>query len=441
MNSRDKAECQRRRKHLMEVMAPGSIAVLASASHTVRNRYVTHPFRQDSDFYYLTGFEAPGACLVLIPDRATARTVFFCAEQDAKNRVWHGAQIGPDDAIQDLGVDDAFPMEDIDDILPGFLEGRERIYTNFGHQKDFDNRLLGWLEHLSDDQDAGSRSHHSLSDLSYLLHEQRLIKSAYEQRLLRRAADISAKAHNRAMRWVKPGAYEYQLDAEIQHEFAMAGARRAAYTSIVASGKNNCVLHYTANNSIFQAGDLVLVDAGCEFHYYASDISRTYPISGHFLPAQRTLYDLVLQAQLAAIAEIYPGNAFHQSHDAALKVLRDGLVALGIITSPEDDISGWFMHRTAHWLGIDVHDVGDYRIGSQWRTLEPGMVMAVEPGLYFHRDDERVAPKWRGIGIRIEDMVLVTKSGNHVLSEAAIKNPDEIEAWMNGGQKGLFSAR
>ena len=430
MNTREQAEFKRRRNRLMELMAPGSIAILGAAQQTVRNRYVSHPFRQDSDFFYLTGFDIPDAFLVLIPERETAQTIFFCAEHDAKNRMWHGAQIGPDEAIASLGVDDAFPIEDIDDILPGLLETKTRIYANLGHHDNFDHKLMAWLEGTDTDADNG-RTQHRLSDLSYLLHDLRLIKSANEQKMIRTAAAISARAHNRAMQWVKPGAWEYQLDAELQHEFAMAGARRAAYISIVASGKNNCVLHYTANNSQFRSGDLVLVDAGCEYQHYASDISRTYPISGTFSAAQRAIYTLVLEAQCAAIAAIVPEAGFSESHDAAYRVFAAGLMRLGITDSLDADLSPWFMHRTSHWLGLDVHDVGEYRIDKQWRTLEPGMVLAVEPGLYFQPDDTRIAAKWRGIGVRIEDMVLVTKTGHEVLSADAIKDPDAIEHWMN----------
>lgn len=425
------SEFKRRRSALLSIMEPGSIAMVPSAVLSIRNRYVTHPFRQDSDFYYLTGFKHPGACLVLIPGRDSGESILFCPEVTDQTVMWHGEHISPENAPDILAVDDAFPIEDIDDILPGLLETRQRIYCNMGHQPDFDTRLLNWIEQLD------SKKSGEFSDLSYLLHEQRLKKSTREQASIRKAAKISAKAHNRAMKAVHPGLYEYQLDAEIQHEFAMSGARRAAYISIVASGINACTLHYMENSKKMQDGELVLVDAGCEFDYYASDITRTYPVSGVFTDAQRTLYDLVLKSQLAAIEQIIPGNSFEQSHDAAYKAIYNGLVAEGIIETGFD-IKDWFMHRTAHWLGMDVHDVGDYRIGNTWRMLEPGMVMAVEPGLYIPQNEIRVAPKWRGIGIRIEDVVLVTKNGNEVLSEDAIKDPGEIERWMNHGQASLF---
>jgi len=398
---------------------------------SIRNRYVSHPFRQDSDFYYLTGFKYPGACLVLIPGRETGETLLFCPEVTEDSIIWHGEQISPENAPEVLAVDDAFPIEDIDDILPGLLEASKRIYCNIGHQPDFDQRLLHWIEQLDESRKG------ALSDVSYLLHEQRLIKSTKEQANIKKAAKISAQAHNRAMKAVHPGLYEYQLDAEIQHEFAMSGARRAAYSSIVASGINGCTLHYMENSKKMQAGELVLVDAGCEYDYYASDITRTYPVSGVFTEPQRVLYDLVLKSQLAAIEQIIPGNSFEQSHDAAFKSIKSGLIEAGVITS-STDIKDWFMHRTAHWLGMDVHDVGDYRIGDTWRMLEAGMVMAVEPGLYIPPNDTRVAEKWRGIGIRIEDVVLVTKTGQQVLSEDAIKDPWKIEQWMNQGQGSLF---
>lgn len=431
MKPSDQSEFRQRRKNLMAMMDPGAIAMIPSAAQTIRNRYVPHPFRQDSDFYYLCGFAHPGACLVIIPGRAAGETILFCHENTEKNLMWHGNQIEPHNAPEMLGIDDAFPMEDIDDILPGLLENKTRIYCNLGHQPDFDERLLGWIS-VQDE----SRSE-DISNLAFLLHELRLIKSQKERKLLSKAGKISAKAHNRAMKMVRPGMYEYQLDAEIQHEFAMSGARRAAYTSIVASGENACILHYTDNDKKMATGELVLVDAGCEYQYYASDISRTYPVSGVFTTDQRTIYDLVLKAQKAAISQIQPGNSFEQSHDAAFKVIQEGLKALKIC-GKKGDISKWFMHRTSHWLGMDVHDVGDYRIGDQWRVLEPGMVMAVEPGLYFHPKDDSVLPCWRGIAIRIEDMVLVTKDGPEILSKDAIKEPQEIECWMNNGQSSLF---
>lgn len=435
-------EFKRRRQRLMAMMEPGSVALIPSANQVVRNRYVTHPFRQDSDFYYLCGLDQPGACLVLIPDRVSGESILFCKETNEHSRIWHGEQIGPDDASALLGTDDAFPIEDIDDIIPGLIEECSRIYCNLGHETDFDQKLMDWLSQLNTKRTASVAdeliNQQNIADLSFLLHEQRLIKSTKEQGNIKKAGVISSRAHNRAMKMVRPGLFEYQLDAEIQHEFAMSGARRAAYSSIVASGVNSCTLHYMDNTRKMKAGELVLVDAGCEYNYYAADITRTYPVSGIFSVEQRAIYDLVLKSQKAAIAQVKPGNSFNMSHDAAYQVIIDGLIKLGITSKSKSDIKSWFMHRTAHWLGMDVHDVGEYRIGDQWRMLEPGMVMAIEPGLYFQKDETRIDPKWRGIGIRIEDMVLVTKDGNQVLSSDALKEPGDIEQWMNNGQKSLF---
>lgn len=430
-------EYARRRKALMELMEPDSIAIVASAPERLRSRDTDYPYRQDSDLHYLSGFDEPSAVLVLIPKREHGEYVLFCRERDAERETWDGYRAGPEGACQDYGADDAFPIDDIDDILPGLIEGRERVYYAMGKDRDFDGQVMSWINTIRAKVRSGAHPPGEFSDLSHFLHDMRLIKSAAEQRIMKEAGAISARAHCRAMGFCKPGAMEYQLEAEILHEFAMAGARYPAYNTIVGGGKNGCILHYVDNNAALRNGDLVLIDAGCELEYYAADISRTFPVNGRFSPEQRSLYELVLRAQQAAIDVIKPGSHWNLPHEMSVEILTRGLVDLGLLTGSVEELieagayRAFYMHRVGHWLGLDVHDVGDYKIDGQWRALEPGMVMTVEPGLYIAPDNEQVAKKWRGIGIRIEDNVLVTKDGCEVLTSGVPKDPDEIEALMN----------
>lgn len=429
-------EYARRRKALMDLMEPNSIAIVPAAPERTRSRDTEYLFRQDSDLHYLSGFDEPGAVLVLVPGRAHGETVLFCRDRDLEREIWDGYRAGPDGACQDYGADDAFPIDDIDDILPGLIEGRERLYYGMGKDRDFDSQIMDWVNTIRAKVRSGASPPGEFLDLSHFLHDMRLIKSAAEQRIMRAAGEISARAHTRAMNYCQPGVMEYQLEAEILHEFAMAGARHPAYNTIVGGGKNGCVLHYIENSAALKNGDLVLIDAGCEFEYYAADITRTFPVNGRFSSEQRALYDLVLKAQLAAIDIIKPGNHWNAPHELSVQILTEGLVELGLLEGSVDELieSGayktFYMHRVGHWLGMDVHDVGDYKIDGQWRVLEPGMVLTIEPGLYVAPDNEQVAKKWRGIGIRIEDDVLVTKDGCEVLSAGAPKTADEIETLM-----------
>jgi len=431
-----KTEFARRRKNLMALMEPNSIAIIPSAREQVRSRDTEYPFRQDSDFYYLSGFTEPDAVLVLIPRRRHGQFVIFCREKDPGLELWHGYRAGPEGVCDRYAADDAFPTADIDDILPGLIEGRERVYYSMGRSAGFDRRIMGWVNSIRGKEASGAVPPGEFTDLDHMLHELRLYKSAAEIRLLRRAGDITARAHQRAMRACRAGMYEYQLEAELQHEFAVSGARHPAYPSIVGSGNNGCIMHYLENAAKMRDGDLVLIDAGCELEYYASDVSRTFPVNGCFSRDQRALYELVLRAQLAAIAQIKPGNHWNQPHDASVRVMTEGLVELGLLKGRVDSLikreayRTYYMHRVGHWLGLDVHDVGDYRLGEEWRLLEPGMVMTVEPGLYVSAHNTKVAKKWRGIGIRIEDDVVVTEQGCEVLSSAAPKTIEEIEALM-----------
>ena len=432
----DRKECQRRRKRLMDMIGSDSIAILPTASVYIRNRDVEFPFRPDSDFYYLTAYPEPEAVAVLIPDRADGEYILFCRERDEEMESWHGRRAGLEGALEIYGVDDAFPIEDMDDILPGLIEGHDRIFYNMGNDQNFDQRVLGWVNQIRGKARAGVVAPAEFISLNHFLHDMRLYKSRHEIKLMRQAARISASAHKRAMQTCKPGMREYQIEAELTHEFIRNGARAAAYPSIVGSGANGCILHYTENQDEVSEGDLILVDAGAEYQGYASDITRTFPASGKFSTAQRQAYDLVLAAQLAAIEQVKPGNHWIDPHDAAVRVLTEGMVELGILKGdPEElikdqDYTKYYMHRTGHWIGMDVHDVGDYKLDGEWRMLEAGMVMTIEPGLYLPAGMRGLPKKWWNIGIRIEDDVLVTKEGYDILSKDAPKVIDEIEELM-----------
>jgi len=430
-----KKEYARRRTTLMGLMGVNSIAILPAAREKIRSRDTEYHFRQDSDFYYLTGFDEPDAVLVLLPERPHGEYVLFCRDRDPAKEIWDGYRAGPDGACEKFGADDAFPIDDIDEILPGLLEGRERMYYSLGRDADFDGRLMSWVDGLRAQASSGAYPPGDFLDLDHLLHDMRLFKSAAEQKVMQRAGEISSLAHRRAMQSCQPGMMEYQLEAELLHEFAVNGARHAAYTTIVGGGKNSCILHYIDNSEVLRSGDLVLIDAGCEYKGYASDITRTFPVNGKFTPAQKALYEVVLAMQEAAIEVIKPGNHWDEPHEVSVRVATSGLVRLGILAGDVDELIAcgaykkFYMHRVGHWIGLDVHDVGDYKVGEQWRVLEPGMAMTVEPGLYIAPNDESVARKWRGIGIRIEDDVVVTKTGYHLLTNAP-KTVNEIECLM-----------
>lgn len=432
----DSSEYARRRQQLMAAMSPNSIAIVPSAPLTTRNRDVEHPFRQDSDFYYVSGFAEEHAVLVLVPGREHGEYVLFCQEKIKEQEIWTGRRVGPEAAPEVLGADDAFPITDIDDILPGLLEGKDRIYASLGVRQDFDHQLMQWVNHIKTQVRNGATPPREFSALDHLLHEMRLIKSDAEIAVMKEAAEVSAEAHKRAMQMVKPGMMEYQLEAEILRTFMAAGSRWPAYPSIVGTGDNACILHYTQNTEEIKDGDLILIDAGCELDYYAADITRTFPANGKFSDPQKELYQLVLDAQIAAIEQVKPGNHWNQPHEAAVKVLVDGLLELGLLEGDADEIikeekyRQFYMHKTGHWLGMDVHDVGEYRIDGEWRELEPGMVLTIEPGLYISPDDETVDEQWRGIGIRIEDDVVVTKEGCQVLTVDVPKAIDAIEDLM-----------
>jgi Xaa-Pro aminopeptidase len=420
----------------MALMEPNSIAIIPSAREQVRSRDTEFPFRQDSDFFYLCGFTEPDAVLVLVPGRKHGQFVMFCRDRDMSMELWHGFRVGPEGACESFSADDAFPIGDIDEILPGLIEGRDRVYYSMGRSTKFDQQIMAWVNQIRSKEAFGAVPPGEFNDLDHMLHDQRLIKSAAELRLMRRAGQITAQAHSRAIRYCRPGMYEYQLEAEILHEFASHGARHPAYSSIVGSGSNACVMHYVENSSKMRSGDLVLIDAGCEFEYYAADVTRTFPVGGTYSKEQRALYEVVLAGQLAAIDAIKPGNHWNQPHDASVRAVTEGLVKLGLLKGSVSKLIArgayrdFYMHKAGHWLGLDVHDVGDYRVADEWRMLEPGMVMTVEPGIYISPDNTLVAKKWRGIGIRIEDDVIVTAEGRDVITSGVPKTVEEIEAMM-----------
>ncbi len=429
-------EYKRRRKHLMQIMGEDAVAILPAALVRMRNRDAEFQYRQDSDFHYITGFDEPEAVVVLVPGREHGEYILFCRENDKKMETWNGLRAGQDGAIEKYAADDSFPIDDIDDILPGLLENKEKVYYTMGVHPDFDQRVIKWVNRLREQSRMGVHTPGEFVSLDHQLHDMRLYKSAAEIKVMRKAAEISAEAHIRAIQFCKPGKYEYQLEAELLHHFMQHGARSPAYSSIVGGGKNGCILHYVENSESLKDGDLVLIDAGAELECYAADISRTFPVNGKYSKEQRILYDIVLTAQLAAIEQVKPGNHWNDPHEAAIKVITQGLIDVGILKGKletnieKETYKDFYMHRTGHWLGMDVHDVGDYKVDDEWRVLEPGMVLTVEPGLYISADHESVAKKWHNIGIRIEDDVLVTKDGHEVLSKDAPKDPDEIEALM-----------
>ncbi len=432
-------EFKRRRRFMMEEVGEGNIAIVAGATEKNRNRDVDYPFRQDSDFYYLTGFAEPNSVAVFIPGRLQGEYLLFCSEFDAQKALWEGTHAGLEGAVKVYGADDAFPIEDLDDILPGLLENKARVFYPMGRDSELNHHILEWVNTLREKSRSGIQVPGEFVSLEHVLHEMRLFKSSQELTWMRQAAEISTKAHKRAMRSCQSCQYEFQIEAELIHEFMFHGLRSPAYPSIVASGANACVLHYTENSSRLQSGDLLLIDAGAECNYYAADITRTFPVSGRFSQPQKLLYQLVLDAQLAAIDQVKPGIPWNYSHDIAIEVLTKGLVDLGILSGAiaelieEEAYKPYYMHRIGHWLGMDVHDVGDYKLDGQWRVLESGMVLTIEPGLYIPQEDTSVAPQWRGIGIRIEDDVLVTENGCEVLTDAAPKSIQEIEALMQVG--------
>ena len=431
MNSK---EFLKRRKQLMRMVGTGGIAILPSAPVRLRSRDVEYRFRQDSDFYYLTGFAEPDAVAVLVPGRDKGEYVMFCRDRDSGKELWDGSRAGPKGAIERYAADDAYPIDDIDDILPGIMEPCSSVYYTIGAYGDFDRRMTEWVKSLRSRNARGTHTPDEFVALDHLLHDMRLYKSRAEISAMRRSAKIAVSAHQRAMTRVQPGMFEYEVEAEYVHEFRRHDAADS-YIPIVGAGANACTLHYVENNAQLVDGDLLLVDAGCEYDYYASDVTRTFPVNGKFTPVQREIYEIVLEAQLAAIEKTRIGNHWNDPHDAAVRVITRGLKKAGLLQGSlpklirQGAYQEYFMHRTGHWIGMDVHDVGDYKVGDEWRLFESGMVTTVEPGIYLPAS-RKVPARWRNIGVRIEDDVAVTNSGPDVLSKGLVKEPDDIESLM-----------
>jgi Xaa-Pro aminopeptidase len=408
----DRKEFARRRRQFMRMIGKEAIAILPAAPVRHRNGDVEYAYRQDSHFYYLSGFPEPDAVVVLVPGRPQGEYLLFVRERDALRESWDGARAGTEGAVEQHGADDAFPIEDIDEILPGLMEQRSQIYYSMGTHLDFDPRILSWVNALKAQSRQDSGGLQEFVALNHVLDDMRLYKSRAEQGSLRRAAQIAVGAHRRAIRFARPGRMEYEVMAEVLHEFRSNNAD-ISYHPIVGGGANACVMHYRDNDQPLCDGDLLLLDAGCEHDYYASDITRTFPVSGKFTAVQRAVYEVVLEAQLAAIDKVRSGNHWNQPHEAAVRAVTQGLVKLGLLKGSTPKLIKdqaylpFFSHRTGHWLGLDVHDVGDYKVGGEWRVLEPGMALTVEPGIYI-RPSPRIPKEFWNIGVRIEDEVLVT---------------------------------
>jgi len=431
----DRKHFARRRQQLMQAAGEGSILILPAAPERVRSRDTHYPYRQDSDFWYLTGCDEPEAVLALVPGRKHGEAILFCRERDLQREAWDGSRLGPEGAVAALGLDDAYPIADIDDILPGLLEGRRRVHYHLGRDADFDLKLIGWINRVRAQVRQGAQPPQEFLELGHLLDELRLFKSADEIRMMQKAADISIEAHRAAMRAARVGMHEFELQAELEYVFRKHGAQ-PAYASIVGSGANACVLHYRDNAAKCRDGELVLIDAGAECAGYAADITRTFPANGRFSKQQRALHTLVCAAQAAALAQARPGVPYEAGHDAAVATLAEGLLSLGLLKGTLEkviangDYKRFYRHKTGHWLGLDVHDVGEYRIDGASRLLEPGMVFTIEPGVYIPPDDTSVAAHWRGIGIRIEDDVLITREGHRVLTAALERSAADVEGLM-----------
>jgi Xaa-Pro aminopeptidase len=415
-------EFARRRRQFMRMIGKDAIAILPAAPVRHRNGDIEYAYRQDSHFYYLSGFPEPEAVAVLIPGRPQGEYLLFVREHDAVRETWEGERAGTEGAVTRYGADDAFPIADIDEILPGLIEQRSRIFYSMGTHPDFDPRTLSWV--------SGLRNKEFVA-LAHVLDDMRLYKSRAEQSNLRRAAQIGMGAHRRAMRFARPGRMEYEVMAELLHEFRSHNAD-ISYHPIVGGGANACVMHYRDNDQALRDGDLLLLDAGCEHDYYASDITRTFPVGGRFTSTQRAVYEVVLEAQTAAIDKVRPGNHWNQAHEAAVRTVTQGLVKLGLLKGrvprliKDQAYLPFFNHRTGHWLGIDVHDVGDYKVGGEWRVLEAGMALTVEPGIYI-RPSPKIPREFWNIGVRIEDDVLVTDGAAEVLTAALEKTAEAIE--------------
>jgi Xaa-Pro aminopeptidase len=424
-----------RRARLAASMRAG-VAIVPTSPERARNRDAHYPYRFDSYFYYLTGFREPEAVLAIVAG-AVPRGILFCRDKDTEREIWDGFRYGPEGARAAFGLEEVHSISRLDELMPELIADREALYCHLGADPAWDARVMGWVNHVRGRARTGVAAPTDLRDVHVLLDEMRLIKGPEELAVMRRAAAITAGAHRRAMRAVKPGRREYEIEAELLHEFRRHGAQAPAYSPIVAGGERACVLHYVQNDGVLGGDDLLLIDAGCELDGYAADVTRTFPVNGRFSGPQREIYELVLAAQAAAIAAVKPGQAWEAPHRAAVETLTRGMIDLKLLSGSvaeaveTETYKKFYMHRTGHWLGLDVHDAGEYKHGGEWRKLLPGMVLTVEPGCYI-RPGADVPERYAGIGVRIEDDVAVTESGAEVLTHDAPKRPADIEAWMSG---------
>ena len=435
-----------RRRRFMDQMETG-VALFFAAPEKVRSNDTHYRFRQDSDFHYLTGFPEPGAAALLLPQHSEHRFVLFVRPRDREREIWDGRRAGPEGARSKYGADASYTIDQLAEVLPRYLENAASLYYTFGRYPQSDASAQKALDVVRTKNRQGIRAPRVFHDPAAILNDMRLKKTAGELDIMRRAASISSEAHRAAMEALRPGMQEYEIEALIEYTFRRHGAAGPSYNTIVGSGVNATILHYIENTATCKDGDLLLVDAGAEVEGYSADITRTYPVNGRFTPAQREVYEIVLTAQKRAIAEVRAKNTFNAVHDVALRTLVEGLVKLGLLKGDVDRLIAeeaykpYYMHRTSHWLGLDVHDVGDYRDGEAWRPLEPGMVLTVEPGLYFGEDRTEVPAPYRGMGIRIEDDVLVTAGEPEVLTAATPKTVTEIESVMSKGQVPVTAGR
>ncbi len=428
-------EYAKRRLQLMEIAGEESVIIVHAAAQKIRNNDAGYPYRQDSDFLYLSGFSEPGAMMVLLPEDKGGHSILFCRERDPHREMWDGLMAGTEGAVEQFGFDEAFPISEMEKRLPRLLRGRERIYYDLGKTPDFDQLLIGWMNDFRAKTRKKFLAPDEIIALDHSLHEMRLFKSRTEVTTMRKSARIAAIAHQRAMQVCKPGMNEAEIHAELLHTFTRNQCE-ASYIPIVGGGANACVLHYISNRDKLNDGDMLLIDAGAEYDGYASDITRTFPVNGKFSGPQRDLYQVVLAAQLKAIEQVRAGNPWDHVHETAVQVATEGMIDLGILKGSleealeEEHFKDYYVHNTGHWLGLDVHDVGEYEIDGHSRVLEPGMVLTVEPGIYIPETATVVDEIWHGMGIRIEDNVVVTRGDADVLSLDICKTIDDIEELM-----------
>lgn len=423
-----------RRSELSKKVLDDSAIIVASSPVKSRISDTDYLYRQDSNFYYLSGYEEPESILLIRPYAKKDNFIIFCRDRDPLKEQWDGFRSGQKGAVKDFGANKSLSISSVDSLMPELLEGAKNIYYSMSSPCGLEKRINAWVDQIRLNTRAGAEPPQNLLSLDSIIHEMRLLKSDEEIEVMKLAAEITTEAHIRAMKAVKPGMFEYQLEAEYLYAFNKNGARAPAYNSIVGGGNNACILHYVENNSELKDGDVVLVDAGCEYKYYASDVTRTFPVNGSFTEEQKQIYSVVLEAHKQSMDQLQPGNKWNLAHEKSVEVIVEGLIDLGIIKSSKQkaidtgEYSKFYMHRIGHWLGMDVHDVGSYKQDGDWRDLKPGMVMTIEPGIYILDSLEGVEDKWKGIGVRIEDDVLVTKEGFEVLTPDIPRSIEEVES-------------